>query len=64
MFLIDREKFFEFIKSFPSAGIKILMIIIHSLLNKLKDVNHELAFEREAHLEQKDIDQIIDSFLE
>jgi CRP/FNR family transcriptional regulator, cyclic AMP receptor protein len=63
MFKIERDKFFEFIKTFPGAGIKILMVIIHSLLNKLREVNHELAFEREAHLEQKDIDEIINSFL-
>ncbi len=63
MFIIEREKFFDFIKTYPGAGIKILMVIIHSLLNKLKDVNHELAFEREAHLDQTDIDEIINDFL-
>lgn len=63
MFIIERDKFFEFIKMFPSSGIKILMVIIHSLLNKLKEVNHELAFEREADLEQKDIDDIINEFM-
>ena len=63
LFIIEREKFFDFIKTFPNSGIKILMVIIHSLLNKLKEVNHELAFEREAHLEQTDIDSIINEFM-
>ena len=63
MFIIERDKFFEFIKTFPGSGIKILMVIIHSLLNKLKEINHELAFEREADLEQKDIDDIINEFM-
>ena len=63
LFIIEREKFFEFIKTFPSSGIKILMVIIYSLLNKLKEVNHELAFEREVDLEQKDIDDIINEFM-
>lgn len=63
MFIIEREKFFDFIKTYPGSGIKILMVIIHSLLNKLKEVNHELAFEREAHLDQEDIDEIINDFL-
>ena len=63
MFIIERENFFNFIKTYPGSGIKILMVIIHSLLNKLKEVNHELAFEREAHLDQTDIDEIINDFL-
>jgi CRP/FNR family transcriptional regulator, cyclic AMP receptor protein len=63
LFIIEREKFFDFIKTFPSSGIKILMVIIHSLLNKLKEVNHELAFEREVDLDQNDIDSIINDFI-
>jgi CRP-like cAMP-binding protein len=56
---LERKQFFDFINSHPAAGIKILMLIILSLLNKLKEVNHELAFERKAIIEQDDIDSLM-----
>lgn len=57
---IEREKFLSYIKKIPVAGIKMFMIIIYSLLSKLKEVNHELAFERKAVMDQGDIDNLID----
>lgn len=59
---IERSKFFSFIKKYPLAGIKILMYINYSLLNKLKEVNHELAFERKAYVDQQDIDNFVNNF--
>ena len=59
---LERKELIEFINNHPSAGIKILMLIIFSLLNKLKDVNHELAFERKATFDQKDIDGLMNEF--
>ncbi len=61
---IERKQFIEFINNHPSAGIKILMLIIFSLLNKLKEVNHELAFERKAAIVQEDIDSLMNEFLQ
>jgi CRP/FNR family transcriptional regulator, cyclic AMP receptor protein len=61
---LERKEFIEFINNRPSAGIKILMLIIFSLLNKLKDVNHELAFERKATFDQSDIDSLMNEFIE
>jgi len=55
---IDRKDLLDFIKAHPSAGIKILMIIIYKMLKKLRDANQEIAFERKASLNQDDIDAI------
>ena len=60
---IHREKLIGFIKSRPSAGIKMLMIIIYSLLRKLREANQELAFERKDDIDQDDIDSFIDGML-
>ena len=60
---LERKVFLHFIKKYPTAGIKILMLIIYSLLKKLKDVNHELAFERKASINQEDVDNVINEFL-
>ncbi len=60
---IDRGNFVKYIKTNPAAGIKILMLIIHSLLKKLKTVNQELAFERKLDIGQDDIDALINSLL-
>jgi len=60
---LERKVFVHFIKKFPTAGIKILMLIIYSLLKKLKEVNHELAFERKATIDQSDVDNVINDFL-
>lgn len=60
---LHRERFLEFIKNQPAAGIRMLMIIIYSLLRKLREANQELAFERKADLNQDDIDSFIDGIL-
>ena len=60
---IDRESFLSYIKSSPTSGIKILMLIIYSLLKKLRTVNQELAFERKLDIGQEDIDALINSLL-
>ena len=56
---IHREELLAFIKRQPGAGIKILMVIIYSLLKKLRDANQELAFERKADINQDDIDSLL-----
>lgn len=60
---IHREKLLEFIREHPSTGIKILMIIIYSLLRKLRDSNMELAYERKNVVSQDDIDDIVASVM-
>jgi CRP-like cAMP-binding protein len=57
---IDRKDLFEFFAKRSQSGIKMLMIIIYSLLKKLRESNQELAFERKSNLAQEDVDRLID----
>jgi len=59
IFRIHRQKLFGFIKKFPNAGMKIFMLIIYSLLKKLRTANQELAFDRHSDLDQNEIDDIL-----
>ena len=63
IFCIHRTDFLKFIKIHPGIGIKILMLIIFSLLRKLKEANLELAFERKADIDQNDIDGLVDKIM-
>lgn len=56
---IERPELMGFIKDFPTAGNKILMLIVYSLLRKLRDANQELAFERRADIQQDDVDSLV-----
>lgn len=60
---VERESFIGFIRCHPHAGIKLLMLIIYSLLAKLREANQELAFERKASINQNDVDDIINAYL-
>ena len=61
--MIPRDKIIGYIKSHPEAGIKILMLVIYSLLKKLKEANLELAFERKADINQSDIDSMVEEVM-
>jgi CRP-like cAMP-binding protein len=60
---IKRDKILGFIKKHKDSGIKILMLIIYSLLRKLREANQEIAFERKSDVTQEDIDLIIKDFV-
>ena len=62
--MITRIAMINFIKEHPRSGNKILMLIIYSLLKKLKEVNQELAYERKSDADQDDIDSIIANFMD
>lgn len=62
-FRLNRSELAGFIKAFPSAGNKILLITIYGLLKKLRAANQELAYERKADLEQDDIDDLVGGIL-
>jgi len=53
---IDRDKFFQFIK--------ILMLMIYALLQKLKDTNKELALERHTVFNEAEVDEMIKCYLD
>lgn len=61
---ITRASLISFIKKHPRTGNKILMLIIYSLLKKLREVNQELAYERKSDADQDDIDSIIRNFMD
>ncbi|MBN1797413.1 MAG: cyclic nucleotide-binding domain-containing protein [Spirochaetales bacterium] len=63
-FMVHREQIIDFIKSNPEVGIKILMLIIYSLLRKLKEANLEIAFERKADIKQSDIDSMVEEIMQ
>lgn len=58
---IERESLLNFIKHNPKASNKVFMIMIYSLLQKLKESNRELAYERKSDFDQDDIDSLINS---
>ena len=60
---INRKDMFTFICSNKNTGMKILMLIIYSMLKKLRDANQELAYERDVDLNQDDIDGMIDELI-
>lgn len=61
--MITRPNLLQFIKIFPSGGNRVLMMIIFSLLRKLKEVNQELAYERKEDSSQDDIDALVQDML-
>jgi len=61
---LPRDGFVSFAKSKPRSANVVLMIIVHSLLVRLRETNQELAFERKSNMEQEDIDQIVSEFID
>lgn len=60
---IPRKEMIAFIRENPSEGNKILLVIIHSLLRKLREANQELAYERQMDADQCDIDAIVGEYM-
>jgi len=61
---MHRKDMMSFIKDNPPAGNKILMLIIHSLLHKLREANQELAFEKQSVIDLNDLDSLVQDFME
>lgn len=60
---LHRDQFVQFVRKMPRAANTVLLIMVHSLLRKLRDTNQELAFERKLDSGQDDIDSMIAGFL-
>lgn len=60
---IERSDFLHVLREEPEAGMRVLFVMVHNLLGKLREVNLELAFERRENVEQDDIDALIDSLI-
>lgn len=56
---IERTRLIQFIKENPSAGIKMLLLVIYSLLHKLREANQDIAFERKSYINQEEVDKMI-----
>jgi CRP/FNR family transcriptional regulator, cyclic AMP receptor protein len=56
---MDRNDMFRYFEECPKAGNKIMMLLIYSLLKKLREANQELAFERRSDMDQNDIDALM-----
>ena len=59
---IGRKEFLQYLRAQPSAGIKVLFMVIYSLLRKLREANLELAYERKGDANQDDIDKMMAEF--
>ncbi len=61
---IHKADLLTFIKQFPNAGIKILMLVVSGLLRKLREANFEIAFEKQSYSELDDIDPMIKNIID
>ncbi|PKL08326.1 MAG: hypothetical protein CVV51_09505 [Spirochaetae bacterium HGW-Spirochaetae-7] len=56
---LQRSDLSAFIRSQPVGGNKLLLVVIYSLLRKLRAANQELAYERKADMDQADVDSLM-----
>jgi CRP/FNR family transcriptional regulator, cyclic AMP receptor protein len=59
----ERTAFMGALRADPEAGMKVLFMLVHNLLTKLREVNLELAFERRDSSDQGDVDDLIASLM-
>ena len=59
----ERDCFLRVLRDEPQAGLRILYVLVHDLLGKLREVNLELAFERRDNAGQDDIDALIENLM-
>ena len=60
---VHRSQLASFLKRFPEAGNKILLVFIYGLLRKLKLADQELAYERKDDIDQGDVDAMVAGLL-
>lgn len=60
---MERTAFMQALGDDPRAGLKILLMMVYSLLQKLREVNAELAFERIGDSDQSGVDSLIEEML-
>lgn len=59
VFKMVRHEMLKFFEQYPKVGNNILMIMVYSLLKKLRESNQELAFERRSDVDQADVDALL-----
>jgi CRP-like cAMP-binding protein len=60
---VHRTQLASFLRRYPEAGNKILLVFIYGLLRKLRLADEELAYERKSDLDQGDVDAMVASLL-
>ena len=63
VFRTGREQMLAYMLRNPSAGNKLLMVIILGLINKLKSANAELAMEKQPEIDFDYVDDLIQDFM-
>lgn len=56
---LHRAELAAFLKRFPVAGNKVLIVFIYGLLRKLRLTDQELAYERKSDATQEDVDAMV-----
>jgi CRP/FNR family cyclic AMP-dependent transcriptional regulator len=56
---IHRSELAGFLKRYPAAGNKMLIVFIYGLLRKLRLADQELAYERKSDMAQEDVDAMV-----
>lgn len=56
---LERQQLFRFFKTHSDAGVRMLMIMTYSLLNKLKDLHTELIVDRKSDVTIDDINDLL-----
>jgi CRP-like cAMP-binding protein len=60
---VHRSEFAAFLRRYPEAGNKILLVFIYGLLRKLRLADEELAYERKSDMVQEDVDAMVANLL-
>jgi len=63
VFRTGREQMLAYMLRNPSAGNKLLMVIVLGLINKLKGANAELAMEKQPEIDFDYVDDLIQDFM-
>lgn len=56
---LERQSLFRFFKLHSDAGVRMLMIMTYSLLNKLKDLHSELIVDKKSDVTVDDIEDLL-----
>lgn len=56
---MDRQTLFQFFKRHPDSGVKVLMYMTYSLLNKLKETHEEIMVDSRSAIDTDDFDRLM-----
>jgi CRP/FNR family cyclic AMP-dependent transcriptional regulator len=57
---VGRDDFFHFVRLYPRAGVKLLMMFIYGLITKLNDSNQERILERKIILDENEMSRFFE----